>query len=248
MNRQRYDLSTAKALVFVIFSSGLLISCNSDLLKQGEDMLNQYRPLTEDEITAGLKEALKVGTERAVDQVGHQGGYYQDRAIHIPLPAKLQPVQDALVKLGQGHYLAELEQGMNRAAEVAAPKARALFVDAIRQMSWQDVKQIYDGPEDAATRYFQKTMTPELKRMMQPVIDDTLSRVGVVQTYDRVMDRYRAIPFTPELNFDLNDYVIQHGIDGMFYYLAKEEAAIRQDPAKRTTEILQRVFGPADRG
>ncbi|TDY04049.1 DUF4197 domain-containing protein [Thiohalophilus thiocyanatoxydans] len=230
-------------LLSILLFSGLLTACSGDLFKQGEDMLNQNRPLTEDEIAAGLKEALKVGTERAVDQVGQQGGYYQDQAIHIPLPAKLQPVQDALVKVGLGHYLAELEQGMNRAAEVAAPKARALFVEAVQQMSWQDVKQIYDGPDDAATRYFQKTMTPELKRMMRPVIDDTLAQVGVVQTYDRVMDRYRAIPFAQELNFDLNDYVIQHGIDGMFYYLAKEEATIRQDPAKRTTEILQRVFG-----
>lgn len=230
-------------LLGILIFSGLLASCSGDLLKQGEDLLNQYRPLTDNEIAAGLKEALKVGTERAIDQVGQQGGYYQDRVIHIPLPAKLQPVQDALVKIGQGHYLAELEQGMNRAAEVAAPRAKKLFVDAIRQLSWEDVKQIYDGTNDAATRYFQNKMTPELKRMMRPVIDDTLAQVGVVQTYDQLMDRYQAIPFTPELNFDLNDYVIQHGIDGMFYYLAKEEAAIRQDPAKRTTEILKRVFG-----
>lgn len=230
-------------LMIVLIFGGLLTACSSDLLKQGEGILNQYRPLTEDEIAAGLKEALVVGSERVVDRVGHPDGYYDDQAIHIPLPAKLQPVQDALVKVGQGHYLAELEQGMNRAAEIAAPKAKKLFIDAIRQMSWQDVKQIYDGPDDAATRYFQNKMTPELKRMMRPVIDDSLAQVGVVQTYDRVMDRYQAIPFTPELNFDLNDYVIQHGIDGMFYYLAKEEAAIRQDPAKRTTEILKRVFG-----
>ncbi|MDZ7804856.1 DUF4197 domain-containing protein [Thiohalophilus sp.] len=230
-------------LLSVLIFSGLLVSCSGDLLKQSEDLLNQYRPLTEQEIAAGLKEALKVGTERVVDQVGQQGGYYQDRAIHIPLPAKLQPVQETLMKVGLGHYLAELEQRMNRAAEVAAPKAKALFIDAIRQMSWQDVKQIYNGPNDAATRYFQNRMTPQLKRMMRPVIDDTLSQVGVVQTYDKVMDRYRAIPLAPELNFDLSSYVMQHGIDGMFYYLAKEEAAIRQDPAKRTTEILQRVFG-----
>ncbi|MDZ7661716.1 MAG: DUF4197 domain-containing protein [Thiohalophilus sp.] len=210
-------------------------------------MLNQYRPLTEEEIAAGLKEALKVGTERVVDQVGHQGGYYQDEAIHIPLPARLQPVQETLTKVGLGHYLAELEQGMNRAAEVAAPKARKLFIDAIRQMSWQDVKQIYNGPDDAATRYFQNAMTPELKRLMRSVVDDSLAQVGVVQLYERVMDRYRSIPLAPEVNVDLGGYVIQHGIDGMFYYLAKEEAAIRQDPAKRTTEILQRVFGPSNR-
>ena len=111
----------------VVVCGMVLVACNGDLLKQGEELLNQHRPLTENEIAAGLKEALKVGTERVVDQVGQQGGYYQDRAIHIPLPDKLQPVQDALVKIGQGHYLAELEQGMNRAAEIAAPKAKELF-------------------------------------------------------------------------------------------------------------------------
>jgi len=226
-----------------VLFSGLLTACSGDLLKQGEDLLNQHRPLTEKEIAAGLKEALVVGSARVVDRVGQPDGYYGDRAIHIPLPDNLQRVHQTLSKVGLGQYTQQLEAGMNRAAEVAAPKARKLFVDAVAQMSWTDVKQIYNGPTDAATQYFKQKMTPELRRMMRPVIDDSLSQVGVVQTYEQVMDKYQAIPMVPDIKADLNDYVMQKGIDGMFYYLAKEEAAIRQDPAKRTTEILKRVFG-----
>ena len=223
--------------------STLLVACSGDWMKQGEELLDQYRPLTEQEIADGLKEALRVGSQRVVAQVGQRGGYSKDRAIHIPLPEELQPVQNTLSKVGLGHYLDDLEKGMNRAAEVAAPKAKALFVDAVRQMTWEDVKQIYNGPDDAATRYFQKQMTPELKRMFRPVVDESLSKVGVVQTYELTMDKYRSIPLVPVVKADLNSYVTQKGIDGIFYYLAKEEAAIRKDPAKRTTEILRRVFG-----
>lgn len=233
----------------VLLLAGVLSACKTtgsdNWLDQGRALLNNVtgKPLTEQDIAAGLKEALKVGTQRVVNQVGKTDGYNLDNAIHIPLPDNLQKVQRTLNKVGMGKYMDELELKMNRAAEVAAPKAKQLFWNAVKQMSWQDVKAIYNGPEDAATQYFKGRMTPELKRMMRPVIDQTLSQVGVIQAYDRAMSKYRAIPFVPDVKADLNDYVMDKGIDGMFYYLAREEAAIRRDPAKRTTEILRRVFG-----
>lgn len=242
-------MNKIKFLLIFLFVSLLLSACKTtgsdNWLDQGRALLNSVtgKPLTEQDIAAGLKEALKVGTQRVVNQVGKTNGYNLDKAIHIPLPDNLQKVQRTLSKVGMGKYMDELELKMNRAAEVAAPKARQLFWNAIKQMSWQDVKAIYNGPEDAATQYFKGKMTPELKRMMRPVIDQTLSQVGVIQAYDRAMSKYRAIPFVPDVKTDLNDYVMDKGIDGMFYYLAREEAAIRRDPAKRTTEILRRVFG-----
>jgi hypothetical protein len=110
-------------------------------------------------------------------------------------------------------------------------------------MSFEDVMNIYNGPDDAATRYFQEKMTPALAGEMKPIVEESLAEVGAVQSYDNVMGQYRAIPFVPDVKADLTTYVIEKGMDGIFHYLAVEEAAIRQNPVKRTTELLQRVFG-----
>jgi hypothetical protein len=110
-------------------------------------------------------------------------------------------------------------------------------------MTFEDVMNIYNGPDDAATRYFQEKMSPPLARAMQPVVDQSLAEVGAVQTYENIMGEYRAIPFVPDVQADLTTYVVDKGMDGIFHYIAAEEAAIRQNPAKRTTELLQRVFG-----
>ena len=147
-----------------------------------------------------------------------------------------------LNQIGLGHYTRELEIKMNRAAEIAAPKAKKLFFSAIENMRWQDVKGIYNGKNDAATQYFKRKMTPSLKQMMKPVIEQTLAQTGVVQAYKKVMQQYNSIPFVQKMRYDLTDYVMDKGINGMFYYLAKEEAAIRQNPAKRTTALLKRLF------
>jgi hypothetical protein len=102
---------------------------------------------------------------------------------------------------------------------------------------------MYNGPEDAATEYLRSKMSAPLALEMKPVVDDSLADVGAVKAYDTVMQRYKAVPFAPEIDVDLSDYVVQKGMDGIFHYLAKEEAAIRQDPVKRTTDILKQVFG-----
>lgn len=141
------------------------------------------------------------------------------------------------------HLLDNLELKLNRAAEVATPKAKELFWQAITEMSFEDVTAIYKGPEDSATRYFKGKMSPSLAEVMKPVIEESLAEVKAIQAYDKVMKEYTALPFVPDVKADLSDYVIQKGMDGIFYYMAKEEAAIRQNPAKRTTDILKRVFG-----
>ena len=139
--------------------------------------------------------------------------------------------------------LNDLELGLNRAAEVATPRAKELFLAAIDDMTLDDAMAIYNGPDDAATRYFQSKMSAPLALEMKPVVDESLEDVGAVKIYDDVMEQYDALPFSPEVDADLSDYVVEKGMDGIFYYLAKEEAAIRQDPLKRTTDILKKVFG-----
>jgi len=199
--------------------------------------------LSDDDIYAGLKEALRVGTENVVHQLGQPGGFNADPAIHIPLPDSLATVQSTLSKLGMASLLDDLELRLNEAAEVATPKAKDLFYQAIRDMTLDDVRAIYDGPDDAATRYFQGKMARPLAVEMSPVVGESLAQVGAVQSYDRVMGKYEALPFVPDAKADLTTYVVENGMDGIFHYLAQQEAAIRQDPAKRTTELLQKVFG-----
>jgi len=210
----------------------------------GQSFLNSLskRPLSEKDIAAGLKEALSVGADRVVARVGRKNGYLKDKAISIALPENLQKVDKTLSPIGLGRYTKELEVKMNRAAEIAAPKAKKLFISAIKNMRWQDVKAIYNGKNDAATQYFKKKMTPSLKQMMRLVIDKALAEVDLVKSYNHVLKQYYSIPFVPKVKSDLSGYVMNKGINGMFYYLAKEEAAIRKDPAKRTTELLRRVF------
>ena len=217
--------------------------------EKGTDLLKTYGEsntstgITLEEIGAGLKEALRVGSEDVVARLGRLDGFNADSAVHIPLPKQLDTVKSVLDKVGMSGLLEDLELKLNRAAEVATPKAKNLFLEAISEMSFDDVKKIYEGPEDAATQYFRKKMSPSLAKEMQPVVDKSLAEVGAVQAYDNVMKEYKSFPFVPDVKADLKDYVVDKGMDGIFYYMAKEEAAIRQNPAKRTTDLLKRVFG-----
>lgn len=199
--------------------------------------------LSLDTIISGLKEALKVGSGNVVTQLGATDGFNKDSSIHIPLPDSLATVKKALDAAGMGSLTDDLELKLNRAAEAATPKAKALFMDAITQMTFEDAKAIYEGADDAATQYFKEKMSPGLAEAMAPVVDDTLSQVGAVKAYDNVMGKYKTFPFVPDVKANLSEHVVEKGMDGIFYYMAKEEKAIRQDPVKRTTDLLKTVFG-----
>jgi hypothetical protein len=201
--------------------------------------------LSDQEIGDGLTEALRVGTERVVGQVSATDGYNLDPDIHIPLPGALREVQKVLKSIGMADMADDLELRLNRAAEAAAPEAQDLFGQAIGEMSFEDVQQIYSGPDDAATRYFQDKMTPPLSERMQPVVERSLADVGAIRSYDEMMKQYESVPFVPDAKADLTGYVVQEAMAGIFHYVAIEEAAIRNDPAARTTELLQKVFGPS---
>ncbi|MFT5420772.1 MAG: hypothetical protein ACI9D5_001523 [Candidatus Endobugula sp.] len=199
--------------------------------------------LSTEDISGAFKQALELGSQRVVDQLGKADGFNNDSLIHIPLPEQMQTVKKWLDKVGMGGSLDSLELSLNRAAENAVPKAKALFEQTIKQMTFDDVKSIYNGSDDAATRYFQAKMTPALSTEMQPVVQQSLSEVGAVKLYDDVMGDYQSIPFVPDIKADLVDHVVKGGLNGIFHYLAKEEAEIRQNPIRRTTELLKKVFG-----
>lgn len=213
----------------------------SELLKSFTDS-DKAGELTLDEIGDGLKEALKVGSNNVVNQLGAANGFNNDSSIHVPLPASLDKVKSMLNKVKMAYLFEDLELKLNRAAEAATPRAKQLFWNAISGMTFQDVKQIYNGPDDAATRYFESKMSLDLAREMKPVIEESLLEVGAIRAYDNMMNKYKSFPFVPDVKANLTEHVIEKGMDGIFYYMAKEEAGIRQNPAKRTTELLKKVF------
>jgi hypothetical protein len=199
--------------------------------------------LTTQQIKEGLTEALRTGTETVLAQIGQTGGYLDDSAIHIPLPEKVQQVKNILDKFGLSSLAGDVETKLNRAAEQAAPQTKEIFFNAIQKMTFENAKAIYNGPKDAATQYFKTATTTDLQKLIEPVVTDNLKDVGALQAYDSLISQYKTLPFVPDLKTDLVDHTTELAISGIFHYLAQEEAAIRENPAKRTSDILKTVFG-----
>ena len=199
--------------------------------------------ISTDEIAAAIREALQLGTERVVAQVGQADGYNADPAIHIPLPGSLAQVAEILGAMGLGGLTDDVELRMNRAAEQAAPKAVGIFGQAIAAMKVEDIQGIMNGPDDAATQYFQGAMSQPLAEAMRPVIDQAMAASGAIQAYDDMLGKYKDLPLVPDVKADLTEHALQGAMGGLFHYLAIEEAAIRNDAVKRTTELLKKVFG-----
>lgn len=244
---RRFAVAGTLLLAFVAVPTATALA-QSDFLKKGLDTLmggesDGGGSLSTQDMAAGLREALRVGSERVVSQVGVADGFNLDPEIHIPLPGSFRQVQSALKNVGLSELADDVELKLNRAAEAAAPEARDLFVQAISEMTLDDAKRIFDGPDDAATRYFKDKMSAPLSDKMAPIVDRSLAEVGALASVDRMMASYQAIPFVPDVKSDLRAYVVEKALDGIFFYVAKEEAAIRNDPAARTTELLKQVFG-----
>jgi len=235
-----------------LLASSLLVSCAGSgpqlegLAAAAQDALSadsSPAALSVDEITRGLKAALTTGSEAVVSQLGATDGFSSDPIIRVPLPSSLQKARGFAAKVGLEGSFDDLELKLNRAAEAATPKARDLFISAIQSMSVSDAKGILQGPDNAATQYFRDKTGESLKEQMRPIVDQALSQVGAVNSFNQLLERYQRIPFAPEVNADLTGHVVDEGSDGIFYYLAEEEKAIRENPVKRTSQILQRVFG-----
>ena len=205
--------------------------------------LQASQGLGQSDIVAGLKEALRVGTENAVDVTSKLNGYYSNPEIKIPLPENVRKVENVLRMAGLGQQVTSFEQSMNRAAERAAPEAKALFVGAIKQMTFADAKKILNGRENEATLFFKDKTYHALGQRFQPLVHDAMAEVGVTRYYQTLEDKIRVLPVKGLMDVDLDQYVTDKALDGLFVMLAQEEAKIRTDPAARVTDILKKVFG-----
>jgi len=194
-------------------------------------------------IVAGLREALRVGSGNAVQTTSKEGGYWKNAAIRIPMPAELEKLATTLRGLGMGGQVDAFERKMNEAAERAAAKAAPVFIDAIKEMTFEDARKILRGEKTAATDYFRVKTSARLKELYQPVVRKQMKKVGAVRLYNKLLGRYTKIPFVPKPQVSLDDYVTGKALEGLFTVVAEEERKIRENPAARTTELLRKVFG-----
>lgn len=191
----------------------------------------------------GLKEALEVGSKRAIEEISQPGGYLDNQNIRIPLPDGINKVASLLKKYGLESQVNQFEESMNRAAEQAAPQATDLIVGAVKEMSFEDAKKIYSGSDDAATQYFKEKTSGKLRELFQPSVQESLGQVGATRYYNDLAGEAKDIPFIgDQVNVDLDSYVTEEALNGLFTMLAAEEKKIRENPAARTTDLLKQVF------
>ncbi|HEY6007516.1 MAG TPA: DUF4197 domain-containing protein [Geobacteraceae bacterium] len=235
---------TAASLLFMLSpcQAGFL----DDLYRQVVTPAEQEVSLDNSTIVKGLKEALATGTERAVAEVAKPDGYFGNQLIKILLPDKVQQAADILGTLGYQQQVDEVVLSMNRAAEKAAPKAAGFFGNAIRQMTVEDAKGILSGGDTAATEFFEKKTRSQLFDAFKPSVVKSMDQVGTARAYKEMLGKYDVTPLAslagiPSL--DLNTYVTDKALDGLFKMVAEEEKKIRTNPAARTTDLLRKVFG-----
>jgi hypothetical protein len=198
------------------------------------------------EIASGLKEALTKGVRFAVETLGRENGFLDDVRVRIPLPKSLQRLEKAFRVAGQGKAVDEFVESMNHAAEKAVPVAIDVFVDAIKQMTFDDARRIlFSGEQDAATKFFRRTGEDKLRSKFRPIVEDFTSEVGVAQKYKDMIGKGGPVSkfLVGKEATDIDGYVTQKALDGLFFMVAEEEKKIRKDPLGRTTSLLKKVFG-----
>ncbi len=198
--------------------------------------------LSAEKIAQGLKEALQIGTKNAVGNVSQTDGYFGNPVIRILLPEKVKKVEGILRTVGYGDQLDAFELSMNRAAEKAAPEAKEMFWETIRGMTFEDAQKILKGRENEATLYFKEKTWDGLFETFKPIVHETMGAVGVTRRYQDLETKVKSLPFGDRLGLDLDKYVTDGALEGLFTMLAEEEEKIRRNPAARVTDLLKEVF------
>jgi hypothetical protein len=199
--------------------------------------------LSNTEASGGLKEALTQGVGKAVSTLGATDGFFGNKAVKIPLPSSLQKIQKAMKAVGMGKQSDDLVLKMNRAAEAAVPEAKDLLVGSIKQMSVADAKAILTGPQDAATQYFKKTTSAQMGEKFLPIVTKATENVKLADSYNKYAAMGSKFGVVNKDDANINQYVTKKALDGVYYMVAQEEAAIRKDPLGQASSLLKKVFG-----
>ncbi|MCH2023137.1 MAG: DUF4197 domain-containing protein [Saprospiraceae bacterium] len=231
-----------------ILTSLLLSNCDAvhEVVNTTFNNQSGSTELTNDQIISGLKEALLQGTKKGVDVLSVKDGFFKNDAVKVLFPPEAQKVEKTLRDIGAGSIVDMAVEKLNRAAEDAASGAKDIFVNAITSMTVTDAMNILMGADNACTEFLKKTTTNALFDSFNPVIKNSLNVVGASDAWSSVISKYNKIPFVEKVNPDLDEYVTNKALDGVFLMIAKEEKLIRKDPMKRVTDLLKKVFAKQD--
>jgi hypothetical protein len=206
-------------------------------------VLAQLDRITNQEAVAGLKSALEKGSQQAVAALGKTDGFFGNSQVKIPLPDSLQRAEKMMRRFGMGKQADELILTMNRAAEAAVPEARQLFVESVKKMTVQDAKGILQGGETAGTAYFRRSTEGDLRKRFLPIVKKSTAKVGLAQQYNEYAEKGATFGLVKKEDANLDNYVTQKALDGLFFMVAEEEKRIRKDPVRAGTDIAKKVFG-----
>ncbi|SIR97359.1 Protein of unknown function [Aquipseudomonas alcaligenes] len=221
--------------VITTLTTGLLLSASAFALSLSD--------LTQSDASGGLKDALTQGAQIAVKQLGKPGGFSDNDEVRIELPGKLGKAAQTMKMMGMGEQVEELEASMNKAAEAAVPQAQAILVDAVKKMTVSDAKAILAGGEDSATQYLNKSSREQIRAKFLPIVKRATDKVGVAQQYNSFAGQAAALGVVDAKSANVENYVTEKALDGLFKMIAEQEASIRQNPASAATSLAKKVFG-----
>lgn len=240
------SLFTVYCLLFFSCASTGQIDFNK-AIKDADKELNQIeggkKPLTNDEVISGLREALNVGTNNSTASASKADGFYKNPLIFIPFPPEAEKVKNTVENLGMHKQVQDFEMSINRAAEEASKEAAPVFLDAIKTMSITDGFNILKGPDNAATNYLHDKTSGDLTTKFTPIIKNAIQKVEVTKYWNPLITAYDKIPGVQKQNPNLEQYITMKALEGLFKLVADEEKKIRTNPAAQVTALLKRVFG-----
>ena len=217
---------------FILLSSIFACSAHAGILDQ----------FTQTDMTTGLKDSLQQGALAAVSKLGQENGFFANAKVKIPLPKAMQNAEKMMRTFGMKKQADDLVLSMNRAAEAAMPEAKELFVGAVKSMSVQDVKGVFSGGDDSATQYFRKSTEEPLRGKFLPIVVKAIEKVGLAQKYNAVAGKMSKLGLVNENESNVENYVTQKALDGLFVMMADEEKALRANPVKASTDIAKKIF------
>ncbi len=246
----KHILSTTLLALFVTHANALDLGALKDTIKSSSSAstvntssAGGVDSLSNSEASGGLKEALTQGVSKAVSTLGAADGFFGNKEVKIPLPKSLKKIEKGMKLMGMGKQSDELVLKMNRAAEAAVPEAKALLVGSIKQMTLADAKAILTGPQDAATQYFKKTTSKQMGEKFLPIVTKATENVKLADSYNKYAEMGSKFGVVKKEDANINQYVTQKALDGLYLMVAKEEAAIRKDPLGQASNLLKKVFG-----
>ena len=233
-------------LATILILSSFYASAQIGFLKKANDkaqnLISSKLSVSEQDVKKGLVEALSKGSEYAIKEASAINGFNGNSLIRIPFPQEAKKMKEALVRIGLEEQIKSMEKSINQSAEIASKEALTILIKAIKNMNIKNAYSILKGEDNAATLYLNDQTNDFLYKSFKPIIIESMEKVEIAKQWNPLVKKYNSIPFTEKINPDLEDYITNKAIEGLFVLIAQQEKEIRQNPLARTTEILKNVF------